>query len=810
MASSRKITASFGLDASSAKQELDALRQAEEQFTAAGGTLATSLSNGFKDVESSVQKSFNTLNAGGAVSEAALTKLISKLAAMKEAIEASGKPLEEMPAEFRQAFETGQQQVAALSAAMETAKARTEAMRDTFRQTTPAVKDTADAVRDVGKAAEESSSDTAAAFEKIRGEAASFEDTAAGAISKVEAAWQSFNQEQKLTQAQINDVGQAVESLRIVMAQQAETGVQASQEQIQVLSRLEGEYSELTARANQLSNATKDNAINLKETGTQVNAVAGGVQVLAGLMGPLGKQVGSVAGEVGNLASTAQQLKGTLGALDVATLGAGKSAAALGVQVGAVAATAVLAVTAGLKLAGANEKNKEVIDDLLPSLADLRKAWADVLLMFGTVADRMGAVQGEVNKLATGDGSIDALRVAAEGGADALHKFHEAVAQGIPEGNAAAGAIALANSELREKRKQLLDSVGAENAATESTRANAEQHRTAAGEVRSHTTALDEYATAQQKANDAVSAAGVAVTVLEQAHAGTTAAISQGAAVISSYIQESDKNSVALGQLATALQTALDSTDGLTKAERGRIQALIDLAKNANGLTDAEQKRAAALAQAIISGKAATEALNEQGEAAKKAAEAIAEAGTVTGEAATATDSYTDAIRRHIEAIDDKLRAMGQSQTAGEALSAIDLDAGTSADYLRMKRESLARELEGSLSVWRSATEATNTQKDAQAELAAIIEREKTAQTGIATAAQQLYVVHSSNRDVFTNLTEAQNRAATATIKVYEATQTQIERAREAAEVIRELREETDKLTTSMNNAATAADKVNQ
>ena len=151
MSSDRKVVASFALDAAQAKQNLDDLRAAEERFTAEGKTLASSLSGGFEDVEDRVGKAFKRLSEGGSVSQAEFDRIVSKLGAVREAAEATGVPIEQLPAEIQSGFGIANQQVQALADAMEAARERTAAVREEFIETNAVTRRAAELAEEVAE-----------------------------------------------------------------------------------------------------------------------------------------------------------------------------------------------------------------------------------------------------------------------------------------------------------------------------------------------------------------------------------------------------------------------------------------------------------------------------------------------------------------------------------------------------------------------------------------------------------------------------------------------------------------------------------
>lgn len=835
------------------------LRQLEEQAKGsddAMAAMADSIANGLTDISDRAGRAFGRLADGATVSQSAFDGVISKVDALKSQVVETFGGLENAPEPFRNAVKAAEDTARSLSEEIVRQKERLATLRDAYGQTATKADDAADATKRLGEE-EKRVTDTTAelgdeaaktgaaldglastgktAADEMRASTLTFEQAATGAANRVTEAWESFNKEQRLTPGQINAVAQAVEVLKITMQQQADAGVAATAEQLAQYERLEGQLGELTARANQLTNAARDNAIRLQESGTQVDGLASAVQSLASLAGPAGAKIGAVAGQAGNLASTAQNAKSAIEAMNVNTLSASASSGTLAVQLGAVAAALYVAVQGGSALAETNAANRDTIDDLvtgvktlLPNLAELRSK-LDGIQTAGQNAQASltsGEFRGAANDLtamaiAAGKGrqemalfydllrqgfsTLEATRIAADDNRAALEAYNQAREQGGRSQElwnqavrTAAGDAETLSKRIDFLKRQLDDEKTRIEATTEAQKENNAAKREAISIAEQKADSIGRLLSVEEQALQIVSSAQIH---LAQATNGTSLAINQALTVISAYIAESDRHAIALGNEAAALQQALNMTDGLTKAERERIQAVIDLAKNANDLTVAEQNRGKELAAAIISGKAAAAAVKEQAEALTALREATTAAADAERNATVETDAHTKSIRAQIDAIDAQLDRMGATAEATGALAETDQFAGASADFLRMKREALVRELEVGLSVVRAALDVTNEESDARAKLAGIIEQERAAQANVRTTTEGLHTVIEHGRTVYTNLsdaqreaakatssiTEAQRQAADATIKVTSATEGVMIGAAAAAEVMNKL-----------------------
>lgn len=160
----KHIVAGLTLQADQPIQKLEDLRAAEERFSTQGRNTATSLSTGYGEIEERVAKMHAKLSAGNNVSEAEFTRLVSKLAALRQAVEDTGVPLEQMPEEFRAAAETANAQMAGLAQRMVESREAVALVRAEFDQL-------AESTSKAGEYAEEAAekyADLPARLEEIR------------------------------------------------------------------------------------------------------------------------------------------------------------------------------------------------------------------------------------------------------------------------------------------------------------------------------------------------------------------------------------------------------------------------------------------------------------------------------------------------------------------------------------------------------------------------------------------------------------------------------------------------------------------
>jgi hypothetical protein len=99
--------------------------------------------------------------------------------------------------------------------------------------------------------------------------------------------------------------------------------------------------------------------------------------------------------------------------------------------------------------------------------------------------------------------------------------------------------------------------------------------------------------------------------------------------------------------------------------------------------------------------------------------------------------------------------------------AAIDMDAGASVDFLRMKQAALTRELEGTIQSWSASREATENAVEERTKMLDVLNREQTATEALDAATKnvtvstnQLVKTVEDGRVVWTNVGTAQKEAA--------------------------------------------------
>lgn len=454
------------------------------------------------------------------------------------------------------------------------------------------------------------------------GEGAAAQDLVAQRIALAEAAVKKaqdqFVQTGRISKAAVNEVSQTIESLNIAIENTTGTTAQATDAQVAAWQKLKIGQTQVNETANRLTNATKDNSIALQESGTQISAVTGAI---AGLYGALGKQqtvVSSLAGQTGNLAQSYQQLKSAAAAMNLNTLSASASTAALTSQFAAFLAVAAAAATAGLKVANANEQNREATDglwkgtqkfagaigrDFLDTLSGWQYALQSVynaqydvkanLLTLGTTE--------EESKRATKDlvHAFNELAVSAFSGQSGVKLYNIAIRDGLKEEEARSLAIENSASVLKFYEASLKAGAEGQELWTRGLRESKGETAEFITFIQAHNAEMKRAATlsgqaeaARKTETEATLALRIALDQLDQA------------------FPDAQGNTAAMNALADAIDEAAGKVRGLTKEERERLDLIVELLRRGDELNDSQKKALATLVGMARAGKDASGTLN--------------------------------------------------------------------------------------------------------------------------------------------------------------------------------------------------------
>lgn len=509
------------------------------------------------------------------------------------------------------------------------------------------------------------------------------------AAQEVAKANEQFKETGRIAPRQLGFVVQAVESVRLAQMAQGEVGEQTAAAQVAAYKRLEGQLVSLTSRANALTNAARDNAVGLKETGNRIAGVGLAVQDLGRFLGPTGEAIGNAAARLGLLGANIEQAKDALHGLNVNQLGAAKGALGLGVQIASAVAVFAAAAAATAKLSSENQEYANTLQDV--------KKWLDANLnpLEGTKS-RLNGLNEALPKLisnwqdftyALAVGNIDVAEREAKGFTDSLLQLAIGVANGRTEldlWNISGDAnfklverMALTNERYTEVLKfyRQAQAVGTDGQALWS-KALAESGGTAAGleaatrRLNSELKALgDGSAKAAAEAKKLELAQWQAASSIAQmqkvvidakneiarfdvAINGTTVILNDALRTLAGYVEGGKRFSVEARIMADATQTVLDRTRNLSDVQRANIQAVIDAALENDKLTESERRYVEQLASSIIAGQNKTASLRDQ--------------IVANTELQTSIQSLLDTVREETSAQDERATAIGRAAAAAE------------------------------------------------------------------------------------------------------------------------------------------------
>lgn len=621
-----------------------------------------------------------------------------------------------------------------------------------------------------------------------------------------------------LPKAALAELPKLIETVTIAMERTAGTSEAATDVQLANLDAVKAKLTELTVVTNRQTNAASDNAVSLQETGSQVEGLTSALSGLLGVTGNSSTIFGTAIQKIGAGASAYERAKDAITALNLNTINLSGSMATLGAQGAALAAAFSLGAKVGLEFSKTSSANRQEIDRLMASLSTLKD---DIL---GGTINRLGATQDALQKVAVSAATfgqevqrlnvyaakselenlsedLQGVALSMVRGGEATKAYYSLLNAGFESTRAHAAILAdhvniidlytRAQTEggesinlwnqaieraaktpggLTEELKRLKVALDEQMKVTQADIEAKRMHATAiehgTNAIRNLAIAQREYVTAEQEAMNIAAAALASAQTRIVAVDGSTAAINALVASIAEMSAESDRNSVSLAEHGTALMNLLSNVSGLSAAERQRIVDLAELSKRGNELTVAERAYVAQLAESIENGNGAVAVTRERVAATAELAEAVRQLTGSEMLAIAADAARVEGIQREIEHVRQLIAEEERRQGIRQEETAINMDAGASLDYLRMREAQLQREQENGITIVRAASAAKVEEQDERTKLAAIIEREKAASEGAASAHSNIVKILRDGKEVWTNVTEEQRRHAEKTIEV--------------------------------------------
>lgn len=474
------------------------------------------------------------------------------------------------------------------------------------------------AIRDVDAEIARAADQGTARFGEIRTSALSFGDAAAIAIKSVNSAWEQYNDTARITPGTLTEIAQTTQAVAIALREQAAAGQSITAEQIQLQQRLQTEVATLTEKAQELTKASQDNKVALKDTDEQVKGVTSS---LLGLASALGLNVGKIGGFVGNAGKIGEaydKLQKNAKALDLNNIAATKSLGAIGGQLALVVATFLGAVKAGKELAAVNRENAESTD----------MAYDSVKKLVGTplkgLADGWDGVQRALQSLLVSMDAYVSYRDADLGFGDAERRsrdFGHALAELVAALRSGRSGVDLYTTAVRDG----LDPVKAMGLAVEdnakvmkfyedSAKGGAEGHelwmralRESDGDTAKFLAFIEEHNARMQAAVNAHAEYASA----QKSSAEAAKELHKDLDTLDRLLPLVGKGEIgALGELADQIDESTKKVRGLNEAERERIAILTELLRRGSDMTEGEKRLAAGLLAQVRAGKEASAVLN--------------------------------------------------------------------------------------------------------------------------------------------------------------------------------------------------------
>lgn len=252
----------------------------------------------------------------------AVESLAAQFRKEAEAIAASGQPLEQVRAQLAAYVAELEKTAAGTSqafgpnnkAAMESASATIGEVKAKLASVTAEIAKQKSEYPDLGGKGK-------AALEAIDEAAASVYRGALNAGEAIRKATTQMEETGRIGPKAIGFAAQAVENYRQTVIAARGSIEAAREDEIATLKFLEARLGSVTQRANALTNAAKDNAVRMKESGNQIAGVGLSIQDLTRDLGPAAKGLGDIAGKAGIYAANIEQLKDAFGGLTKGTAG---------------------------------------------------------------------------------------------------------------------------------------------------------------------------------------------------------------------------------------------------------------------------------------------------------------------------------------------------------------------------------------------------------------------------------------------------------------------------------------------------------
>lgn len=440
-----------------------------------------------------------------------------------------------------------------------------------------------------------------------------------------------FNEEGRVSKADVKELAELIATVQLRMEEVAAKGGPVTPQQTAQVNALKNELTDLTSKANALTNASSDNAVALKDAEAQTRSLAATTATLIQVFDANNKTSTAVAGKVGTLANTYSELKKQAAALNLNSIGAAKGVAGVGAQIAAGILVAKVAIATGKKFADTNDANADsisrigkAVDSVTPSIegmkdriAGAQRAAQDAVasldqyaiatntlgssseLLTERTRELIGAQAAQDNRAKDVKQSFVNLSLAIDAGQNAVELYNAAVAAGLDTSKAYYLALrdsAAVNKFFADTRK-----AGAEGEKlfAEAMRETGGEQRKLLGFIKDHTKELERNVTANS-----------ALTATRKQESEQLKELQKQLAAVGELLPDAAENAGALAAMAKTIGETSEKVNQLSDAERERLEILADLLELGPDITREERDLAASLAEQARKGAEANEELN--------------------------------------------------------------------------------------------------------------------------------------------------------------------------------------------------------
>jgi len=607
-------------EAAGALQKLGATGSAAEGEIAAGAGSAAAgvaeITTAAGGANAEVDELGETARKNVAVATAEFKKAAEAVRASNVPLDEQKRKLEEIEKEVR-AVKDEFQSVPGIDAAVE---AGLEEVRKKIVEVDDEIKEQSESIKKQKAQWGGLSEDAQAALTALGGKTEDVDNALANAAIAIQKVNNQIETTGTVSKGAVGKAAEAYENATAAVKRFEQAGGAASPVHVAALQKLEAELGNVTNKAAGLTQANKDQAVGLQETGQQATQLASSFATIASSIGVVNPGVSTAIGRFGSLGIIYENVKDQAKALDLNTLALGASLRAqgtaagalsprwlaLGTQIGATVVAMIAATKAGKEFASTSDANKEsweqytkvvkewVAVDLGRRLGGVQKAFAE----FGAnVWSNVIPPQEAITK------GLQEYTIAVQKGGFALELYRGLLREGVSDEVAFEAALN-STREAQETYKNVVDLGG------EALREWSEQAKKNAKDAKALGTVTVEM-------RDAMAAAVKVQRLLAEAQKDVTdvsekdmAVLRSLIGVINQHIDSSEKRDVLLRNASGLLSTYVSKLDGLSRVERERLTIIAELTAKGKDLDAGERELLKRMAEQFLAAQKASGAMN--------------------------------------------------------------------------------------------------------------------------------------------------------------------------------------------------------